>query len=378
MVHTSTSPLVRAQTSEFDVDAAVAALARDLPSRAACTIVFASPIYDLERLGSRLRDTFGHPVVGCTAAGCIGPLSYGGRGLAAVSFDAASFEATPLLVEPLSSSDAAMAGVVERAREVTSALEPGERVFGVLLVDGLSGCEERITAELFLQMSPFAILGGSAGDDLYFEATHVLENGTFGSDRAVLVLFKTRRAFRPFRIQHHVAGDELLVVTRADAARRRVLELNGRPAAEAYASAIGAKLDELTPEVFSTHAVAVRMGGQEFLRSIQCAHPDGSLDFYCAIDRGVPLRVTDPVAPVAAIRERLDELRGELGPSLSMLCFDCILRQIEFTHLGLTDEVAALLDGAGAVGFHTYGEQFNALHVNQTLVGIAFDEEEAR
>jgi hypothetical protein len=24
------------------------------------------------------------------------------------------------------------------------------------------------------------------------------------------------------------------------------------------------------------------------------------------------------------------------------------------------------------VGFHTYGEQFNAMHLNQTLTGIAF------
>jgi hypothetical protein len=26
----------------------------------------------------------------------------------------------------------------------------------------------------------------------------------------------------------------------------------------------------------------------------------------------------------------------------------------------------------GVTGFHTYGEQFNAMHLNQTLTGIAF------
>ena len=26
----------------------------------------------------------------------------------------------------------------------------------------------------------------------------------------------------------------------------------------------------------------------------------------------------------------------------------------------------------GVVGFHTYGEQYNAMHLNQTLTGIAF------
>jgi hypothetical protein len=37
----------------------------------------------------------------------------------------------------------------------------------------------------------------------------------------------------------------------------------------------------------------------------------------------------------------------------------------------------ALYRKHGVVGFHTYGEQFNAMHLNQTLTGIAFGRRQA-
>jgi hypothetical protein len=37
----------------------------------------------------------------------------------------------------------------------------------------------------------------------------------------------------------------------------------------------------------------------------------------------------------------------------------------------LSGQVSALMRKHGVTGFSTYGEQFNAMHVNQTLTGVA-------
>jgi hypothetical protein len=37
----------------------------------------------------------------------------------------------------------------------------------------------------------------------------------------------------------------------------------------------------------------------------------------------------------------------------------------------LTGQVSAIFAGRGVVGFNTYGEQYHALHVNQTFSGLA-------
>ena len=55
-----------------------------------------------------------------------------------------------------------------------------------------------------------------------------------------------------------------------------------------------------------------------------------------------------------------------------MLGFDCVLRRLDAENRQIRHEVDALYRKYHVVGFHTYGEQFNAMHLNQTLTGIAF------
>ena len=60
---------------------------------------------------------------------------------------------------------------------------------------------------------------------------------------------------------------------------------------------------------------------------------------------------------------------GFLG-SLVLGC-DCILRFLEAQELGLRTRVGEIMVANNVIGFATYGEQFNAMHVNQTFTGVA-------
>jgi hypothetical protein len=57
-------------------------------------------------------------------------------------------------------------------------------------------------------------------------------------------------------------------------------------------------------------------------------------------------------------------------PTLIIGC-DCILRRLEMEAQGIDDSVGRLMADSKVIGFSTYGEQFNSIHVNQTFTGIA-------
>jgi len=65
------------------------------------------------------------------------------------------------------------------------------------------------------------------------------------------------------------------------------------------------------------------------------------------------------------------QLEGRVGtPELVIGC-DCILRKLEMQRCGLTERVGQLFTENHVVGFSTYGEQYHAMHVNQTFSGVA-------
>jgi hypothetical protein len=160
-------------------------------------------------------------------------------------------------------------------------------------------------------------------------------------------------------------------VTEAAPATRTVLELNGEPAAEEYARVVGLGLDALSPRVFASHPVVVRAGGDYFIRSIQKMNPDRSLTFYCAIDRGIVLTVAHGTDFVSNLSTLFESLRAEVGAPAMILGFDCILRGLEMDHLGQRQAVGAMMAANNVIGFSTFGEQYQSMHVNQTLTGVA-------
>jgi hypothetical protein len=55
----------------------------------------------------------------------------------------------------------------------------------------------------------------------------------------------------------------------------------------------------------------------------------------------------------------------------TIIGFDCILRRIEAEQKQQSGAVSQVLADHNVVGFSTYGEQYNGLHINQTMTGVA-------
>lgn len=362
--------VAHAETADRDAVAAVAALRAQLGSAPLdALLLFCDADYDLDALGPAIKAGFDCPVIGCTAAGQIGARGFQSNGILAAGLRGGVLQAQPLLIAPLSDLQAQVAVAAEAVRAATA--DKAGQCFTLLLVDGLSTCEEYLAAALYRMIGNVPLLGGSAGDNLRFERTLVYHDGRFLADAAVLTLFHSRHPFVVFKLQHFVASEIELVVTEADPERRLIREINGEPAALAYAQAIGVPLQALEPKVFSTYPLLLTLSGEPYVRSILRVNEDLSMTCYCAVEEGMVVAVGKAVDVMETLQQAFYDVHETVpDPALVIGC-DCILRRLEFGQSQMQQQVGAFLARQRVFGFSTYGEQFNGLHVNQTFTGVA-------
>ncbi len=338
-------------------------------------LVFFSQRYDADALSRAFENAFGGiPIAGCSTSGEITPGGLIDGSVLVVAFPASGFKFVSGVIPDVRTLS------VERGTEAAQALRAElDRLgrdryasrFAVSLIDGLSKCEEVIVSAIAWALGDVPLVGGSAGDDLALTGTSLLHNGQVHGNAALLLLVETEHPVRSFNCDHFEPTETKLVVTASDAESRIVYELNAEIAAKEYASSVGLEADSLVPMSFAAHPVIVRVGGDYYCRSIQQVNSDGSLSFFCAIDDGVVLTVAEPkdmVASMAAELKRLDETIGGID---FVLGFECVLRRLDAENRQIKHEVSDLYRRYNVAGFHTYGEQFNAMHLNQTFTGVA-------
>jgi hypothetical protein len=371
----------RAQSRAADArDAAAEFHAAVQQKHMALVVFFCSSEYDLDVLAGEMRRLFaGVQVVGCTTAGEIGPTGYIQHSLTGASFSDGSFRAVSGRIDRLDQFETARGrAFAQNLLQRLERIEPradADNSFALLLIDGLSVREESVTRSLQHALGKLPLIGGSVSDGLKFSSTHVYFDGRFCANSAILILATTQLPFKLFKTQHFVATEERLVVTEADTALRVVKEIDGRPAAQAYARILGIDEHDLNQAHFASSPIVVVVDGVSYVRSIQKANPDGSLTLFCAIEDGVVLRVAKGMDLLTNLERAFTQVRAAVGQPQIVIAFDCVLRRLEISQNGSLDRLGDLLRQNNTIGFSTYGEQFRGVHVNQTLVGIAIGPE---
>jgi hypothetical protein len=340
-------------------------------------VAFFSTDYVAEAIAEGLADAFpGVAITGCSTSGGISPIGLFEQGVVLIAFPRDGFRIHTGVIE-----DVAAFGV-ERSSEIVARLKaqmgygadgkPSDNVFGVMLVDGLCNGEEALVAAVHWAFGDMPLIGGSAGDGLAFERTSIIHEGRALGRAAVLIMIESEFPFRIFKTSNFEPTDIKLVVTAANTSDRTVHELNAEPAAREYATAIGLLPDDLGPFSFASYPLVVKVGGDYYCRSIRNMNPDGSLSFFCAIDEGLVFTVARPKDMLSSTERVLADLDSALGGIDLVLGFDCVLRRLDAENRQVRRQMEDLYKSYGVVGFHTYGEQHNAMHLNQTLTGVAF------
>lgn len=343
---------------------------------AALAVFFCSTDYDLHGMERELNARFnGVPLIGCTSAGEITPTGYVSGGIVGFSLARPDFVSVSAPIHSLRNFSLAdgrdiVRDLLNRLDDTSDGLPP-DNTFAFLMIDGLSKCEEMVVSAITSALGDIPMFGGSAGGGLTFQRSYVFAEGHFQSDAAVLVLVRTRLPFRLFTNDHFVSAGTKMVVTEADPVSRIVSEINAEPAGREYARLVGLDVDELSPMIFATHPVVVKVGGRTYTRAIQKVNEDESLTFFCAIDKGVVLTVANGTDLLDSTRQLFDTIYSEIGlPQLVIGC-ECILRSLELEEKRLKEAVGRLFVRNNVIGFGSFGEQFRAMHVNHTFTGAA-------
>ncbi len=338
----------------------------------AAILFFCSSNFNLDTLASALNQTFDCPLVGCTTAGEIA-CGYRPEGLVALVFSKEIFSIHSLLINDLQTFDLAEAmklvNTVERKLQRSSKIS-ADSMFGFLMSDGLSLKEENLIARLNQSFDAIDIFGGSAGDYLNFEKTHVFYNGEFQCNAAVLSIIELKCDFSLFKTQHFIPTDKELITTDVDFDARIVKEINGEPAADAFARINNLCSDSLTTTDFAMYPLMINLADEWFIRSISNVNADKSLQFHCAIDEGLPLSIAAGQNMLTHLEDKAEQLINEFEEIYFTLGCDCILRKVENINNNAVEDFENVFSRLKFIGFNSYGEQFKGVHFNQTMAAV--------
>lgn len=345
-------------------------------------LFYCSAVYPLDELATAMTTCFKNiEVVGCTTAGEFTRYGCERESIIAIGFSSKYFS---ISAKPVDSMDEfnivdAQNTINELTEQCRSrALAPIQgNSFLLTLLDGLSAKEEQFLQTLNSATRGIPHFGGSAGDDVNLANTHVFYQNKFHQQAAIVILINTPCAFEVFNCNHIKQPIEKLVVTEANVESRTVYELNAMPAAIEYAQLLNIDINDLTPEVFSLHPLAVRVGGQYYIRSIQKVNmEDLSLTFYCAVDVGIVLTAVEMEDIFNSLNNKLEDITQRFGKSNLVLGCCCFLRRIEIEQKQLGEQAKALYSKYNMAGFNSYGEHINGIHLNQTFAGVFIAENE--
>jgi len=315
------------------------------------------------------------PIVGATASGHVSSLGLGEATISAVSLAAPDFFVVAGHMDCTEEFDArgVRAGVKRLVAHLDRQAGPCDETntFAMMFLAYKSMYEERALNTVYGSLGGINLFGGSASRADEQRGCWILQGGSVRRDSIAVALVRTTRPFTIFSTHHFRGTGERLAITGAIPSERLVTEINGEPAADEYARLVGVSTEELRERAYIERPVAVKIGDQYYLRSIVRVNADGTLLFGCALEIGTTLRVVVPESMAANLEGEFARIRGLVGPPDVMITADCAHRRLGLNSDNERNAVSRLLIEQNAVGFGSYGEQFNRTHLNHTLTGVA-------
>ncbi len=336
-------------------------------------IFFVSSSYNPDDIAKEVQSHFQSSVaVGCTTSGEIVTGKMLKESIVAMALDADIIsDLNVQIVENISgdfSLESSMKGFSDYFNQPIRNMNIDEYV-GIILADGMSGAEERLMDSLG-NFTDVIFIGGSAGDDLKFNETFIFYEGKAYKDAALLTMLKPGVEFSFIKTQSFQSLGKVLEASKVNEAAREVIEFNNKPAADAYAEALGVSVEKIN-DYFFENPVAIVSENDMFIRSPRALNDDKSISFYCNMKEGSNVTLVENTNIIQDTQDALDAKNKEMGGIQGLLNFNCILRTLELESKNLVGKYEMIFSTIPTVGFSTYGESFIG-HINQTATILAF------
>lgn len=345
----------------------------------ALILFFTSTVHSFEQLTVLFQDKFPNcEVVGVTTTGEIGPQGFSDQSLSAQSFSQEFGQIEALLIDNIEKYP-----IFDRNKLIHSAKKLGihvesERIdeegLALIFPTGLVAGEEKMLSIVnsIFRYDGFPIFGGTAGDDAQFVQTVVSLNCRQSFKGGVVVFIKPNLDFYIQKENIFTSTGVSMKITKADAEKRIVYEMNHEPATKAYARALGISEQQL-PQYFMTNPLGRRFNEELFIASPFQVEANGALAFYCQVFQDAVVELLEPKDPVQTLQNTLAQFTSQFNKLEGVLACNCILRKLQFQEQGLFPALNSQLSQLpNLAGFCSYGEQLNKSLINQTLVLIGF------
>ena len=358
-----------ARSEKLRTDVAVTSIKEQLAGiDARLVLFFASTCHSAEEVSREMAEAFPEArTVGCTTAGEMVSGKMGNNAIVAMAWDRAALitlhvEVLENIKEDEGAVSKAFASFEKSLQEPMKTLDP-DRYVGIVLIDGLSNCEEVVNDKIG-NLTNVLFVGGSAGDDFTYKGTYLYVDGCAYTNAALLILMKPTYGYAVLKTQSFISANKTLIPTKVDEKRRMVIEFNGKPATEVFAESIGIPEDKLADH-FGEYALGLVFDEQNFFIRTPQYVEGKSVIFACSIKKGMKLTIMKSDNIVEDTRKTLAKSKHEVGSVQAIVDFYCSLRNLELKRKNLFEAYSGLNHDVEAIGFATYGESYIG-HMNQT------------
>lgn len=336
--------------------------------------LFASLPCDTAALAAAVHERLpeGTRMIGATSAGEIDTAGYH-RGTVQLCALSGAFEVGLGLGQHISKDamGAGLSAVNNACRELgimPTDLDPRSNV-GVVIDDGSQNKKEELLLGMMERNQSLTLVGGGAVSCGAAPA-QIFVDGKAISDAALVTLFSLGVRWTAIRSHWYEPTGQVLTITKVDDTCRRVLEIDGMPAAQRYMEILGVCRDELDfgkAKGFSSHPTALHVGREYFIRAPWRVLDDDSIEFANLLEEDTELDLMKTGSMAEATRKALhEEIPRRVSQPHCALVFECQGRGAHADAAGKADEISRVYTGAPPLGgflcdFGVYcGFQLNA------------------
>lgn len=310
-------------------------------------------------------------VVGCTSHSEFYKNKFTSRNICAMGFDDASVSdvCVEVVTEPKNRKEmrALLREMHGHFGGYDAILDEYKKFVGIVLfeLESVSISEESFMDSLGM-VTDVPFVGGTASSN-NGRASRVYCNGEEHTDAVVLAILKTTCGFDILKTQSaDLLCEQAYTATHSDAAGRMLYELDGRPAIEVYAEAVGVSTDEATNR-FTANPFGMLSGRELFIRAPK-ERLDGAISMFCGLPEGARVYILKSGDIVEDTRNDLEKVIT-YEPS-GVIQFNCYHRTLELLERNQMQPYCNLFGAYNSIGLSTAGEAYLG-QINKTAVILA-------
>lgn len=245
--------------------------------------------------------------------------------------------------------------------------------FGIAYINGVYNAEETILSNFYsiIKNDNFKLAGGTAGYTGDTPKTFVSYNGMVTQDGAVMLFVKTRCKFDIRQEVIFNPTGKTVFVSESDPVKREIVKFDGKPAKTVYAEKLG--VTEMQAESITfENPFGRNMNGNIHIAALAGFTADKKITTFARVVPNSTLEMMHIGNALEKADETCNGIKSVIANPKFTIMMSCITRTMYYERENIGKEIIKKYKDTFPTfaGLSVYGEQYNRVHCNQTLVTV--------